>query len=129
MYQDLSLLFVYNNDSGMLQNFKQYSLSTSASSRGGCHLAAITHSPVGMKKDWKRFIRELNLPSRFLDRNEFSSEFREVTTTYPCILRKSGNTLSVLVSTEEINRCRELEDLIGLVQQRLQFVPAPLIPG
>jgi len=128
MYQDESLLFVYNNDSGMLQNFKQYSLSTSTSCSGGCNLAAITHSPVGMKKDWKRFIRELNSPTRFLDKNEFSCEFRGVTTMYPCILRKNGSMLSVLVSTEEINRCRELEDLIGLIRQRLSLVPAPFLP-
>lgn len=127
MYQVRSLLIVYNNDSGMLQNFKQYSLSPSAVSSRGCNLAALTHSPVGMKKDWKRFVRELNIPSRFLDKNEFMAEFRGASTSYPCILLKDGGMLSVLVTTEEIGRCRELEDLMGLLRERIPQVPTPHI--
>ena len=129
MSQDQSLLVVYNHDNGMLQNYKQYSLNTPLSCKGRCNLAAITHSPVGMKKDWKRFIRELGIPSRFLDKNEFCSEYGNGLTTYPCILIRTRSTLSVLVSTDEINRCRELEDLIGLLRQRLSPHPTPFITG
>lgn len=124
MYQERTLLFVYNNDSGMLQNFKQYSLSLSPVTIRGCNLVALTHSPVGMKKDWKRFIRELNTPSRSLNKNEFIAEFRGVDTTYPCVLLKDGSTISVFITTEEINRCRELEDLTGLIQERVSRIPA-----
>lgn len=111
----------------MLQNFKQYSLGPASVSCGGCNLAALTHSPVGMKKDWKRFVRELNIPSRFLDKNEFIAEFLGASTSYPCILLKDGSMLSVLVTTEEIGRCRELEDLMGLLRERIPQVPTPHI--
>lgn len=129
MYQERALLFVYNNDSGMLQNFKQYSLCSSPVAGGGCNLTALTHSPVGMKKDWKRFVRELSIPAQFLDKNEFKTEFRSADTTFPCVLVKEGSRISVLVTTEEINRCRELEDLMGVIRVRLSLVPGPGIPG
>jgi hypothetical protein len=72
-----------------------------------------------MKKEWKRFIQDLGTPVRFLSRNEFSSEFRTITVTFPAVFLQTGNDLVLFISTDEVNRCAHLEDLISLVQQRL----------
>jgi len=72
-----------------------------------------------MKKEWKRFLKDLVIPSRLLDRNEFSWEFRELKTTFPAVVVQNGTNLAILVGTDEINRCRDLHDLIHLVQLRL----------
>jgi hypothetical protein len=115
-----TLLFVYNTDSGVLQALRDYSAGTSGGSRTDiCSLCAITHSPVGMKKEWKRFIKDLEIPSRFLTRNEFSSEFGSLKITFPVVLVQEGTGLAVLVGTEELNGCRDLNDLILLVKPRL----------
>jgi hypothetical protein len=117
------LIFVYNSDSGVLQKIKNYSNGTTSPHADSCNLSSITHSPLGMKKDWKRFIRDQKTPSRFFDRNEFSAEFGAGITSFPVVLIGTSTGLAVLVSTEELNRCRELEDLIGLLQQRLVPIP------
>jgi hypothetical protein len=115
-----TLLFVYNTNSGVLQSIRNYASGTaSASGTDTCTLSAITHSPVGMKKEWKRFLKDLVIPSRLLDRNEFSWEFRELKTTFPAVVVQNGTNLAILVGTDEINRCRDLHDLIHLVQLRL----------
>ena len=119
-----TLLFVYNSDSGVLQPLKDFSTGKAAvPGADACVLSAVTHSPVGMKKEWKRFIKDLEIPSRFLDRNEFSAEFRSryPQATFPVVLVQKGTELSGLISTEELNRCRDLEDLIVLMRQRLLF--------
>jgi hypothetical protein len=117
-----TLLFVNNTNSGVLLSLKDFSAGKSASYGAGiCNLSVITHSPVGMKKEWKRFLKDLEIPSRFLDREEFLSEFTfaHPKTTFPLVLVQKGTELSVLIETEELNRCRDLNDLIHLMKQRL----------
>ena len=115
-----TLLFVYNADGGVLPGMKDYSSKTGAShGKDSCNLTAITYSPIGMKKDWKRFIRELGVPARFMNRNEFSSEVGTGLTTFPTILVQVGKDILQVASTDEINRCQCLEDLMSLVQQRI----------
>lgn len=123
MPQEEILLFVSNSDSGVLPKIKNYSGESAASRSDGCNLSALTHSPVGMKKEWKRFIKELTIPSRVLDRDEFRAEFGNGITTFPVVLVRSGRGLSVLISPDELNRCRMLEDLMNLLQQRLCPTP------
>jgi len=123
MPQEESLLFVSNGDSGALPLIKNYSGNSATSRADGCNLSTLTHSPVGMKKEWKRFIREQKLPSRALDRDEFRAEFGSAITTFPVVLVRTGRGLAVLISTDELNRCRDLEGLISLLQQRLAPLP------
>ncbi len=117
-----SLLFIYNNDSSVLQALKDYTAGTTAASRAECPLCELTHSPVGMKKEWKRFIRDLGIPSRFLNRNEFVAEFGQYETTFPVVLLEKETGLAILIGPEEINRCRTLSDIIVLLDQHLQYV-------
>ena len=112
-----TLLFVYNADSGVLPAMKDYSSKTGASQgKDTCNLTVITHSPIGMKKDWKRFVKELGIPVRFMNRNEFVSEVGTGLITFPAILLNTGTDLLMVASSEEINLCRSLEDLICLLQ-------------
>ena len=103
----------------MLSGLKDYSKISAVSGRDTCNLSAITFSPIGMKKDWKRFIRETGYPSRFLTRNEFLTEIGTGLTTFPAILIQAGKDLLLVASTDDINRCQCLEDLISLVRGRL----------
>lgn len=115
-----TLLFVYNIDSRVLQSLHDYSAGRAAASgQITCPLMALTHSPVGMKKEWKRFLKELVIPSRSLDKNEFIAEFGPRQIAYPAILVKKGTDLIILVTAEEIERCREPGELISLVLDRL----------
>lgn len=114
-----SLVFVYNADSGILATMKDPVSRMAASGKDSCNLYAVTFSPVGMKKEWKRFIHNLGIPVRFLSRDHFMSEFRTVTVTFPAAFMQTGKDLFLFISTDEINRYERLEDLISLVQQRL----------
>jgi len=118
------LLIVDNTDSGMLPSLKDFSVGTSTASRAGtCTISSITHSPVGMKKEWKRFLKDLDIPSRTLEKSEFLSEFKSGLhqMTFPVVFIQKGTELTVLISTEELNQCRDLNDLIVLMRRRLLF--------
>ena len=118
------LLIVDNTDSEVLPSLKDFSAGTAAASGAGTRtLSTMTHSPVGMKKEWKRFLKDLEIPSRTLERSEFTSEFGSghPKMTFPVVLIKTGTELTVLISTEELRRCRDLNDLIVLMRQRFLF--------
>jgi len=118
-----TLLFVHNLDSGVLQSLHDYSSDKPVLSKGdACTLSIMTHSPVGMKKEWKRFLKDLAIPSRTIDRDQFVAEFGHRPVTFPVVLLKKGPDLSVFISTEELNRCRDLGDLIALVREWLPSV-------
>jgi hypothetical protein len=119
MPSGLSLVFVYNADSGILPKMKDYIHKVAANETDDCNLYAVTHSPIGMKKEWKRFVNDLGIPVRFLSRNEFSSEFGSGIATFPVACIQTGKDLMPFLSTNELKRCVRLDDLIIIVQQRL----------
>ena len=120
MQDSPAILFVYNLDSAVLQSVHEYSTGKGAQADTDVSpLSRLTHSPLGIKKEWKRFLKELPIPSHSLTRDEFAKEFGNISLSFPVVIYKKGATLSVLVSTEEIRACRELGDLIHLVKGRI----------
>lgn len=113
-----SLVFVYNVDSETLPKTNDH-MRMAMPGKETCGLLALTFSPIGMKKEWRRFAHALDIPARFLSRDEFLAEFRTSTTPFPAVFLPSGNDLFVFISADEINQCARLEDLVTLVQQRL----------
>ena len=119
MQSDRSLLFVYNAGRETLTTVNDPLMKTAASGSERCSLHALTYSPVGMKKEWKRFLHDIAVPVRFLSRDEFLSEFPAIQTTFPAAFIKAGEEIFILVSTEEIGQCRQIEDLVGIVRDRV----------
>lgn len=118
MPKGTTLVFVYNASSDVLPKMKDYASKKTILSTDRCNLYEITHSPVGMKKNWKRFISDLDIPVRLLSSNEFSAEFGSGIVNFPVVLLQRGREFTLFIGTDEINRCSRLEDLISLVQQR-----------
>lgn len=114
------LIFVYNCDRGNLSAMKDYSQPLAADKTPECRLLSITSSPVGMKKEWKRFIHDLRVPARFLYHDEYEEEFGALLTPLPAVFFHTDNTRSILVSADELGRTHSLEDLITLVKERLR---------
>ena len=113
-----SLLFVYNVDSETLPKTNDH-MRMAGSGKETCGLLALTFSPIGMKKEWRRFVHALDVPARFMSRDEFVGEFRNSTTPFPAVFLQAGPDLFVFISSDEISQCARLEDLVALVQQRL----------
>jgi len=114
-----SLIFVYNIDSEDLPDVNDHMSRMAGPGSGHCSLQAVTFSPIGMKKEWRRFVQGLKIPARFLARDAFGAEFPKVAVTFPSVFLQTGEGLFTFITTEEITQCRELGDLIRLVQQRL----------
>lgn len=113
------LIFVYNCDRGNLSAIRNYTRKTVDEKAPECTLLALISSPVGIKKGWKRFVSELDIPSRFLHRDEYEEEFGAILASLPAVLLHRQKTKSLFISADELSRVQSLEDLILLVSQRL----------
>jgi len=120
MHPEKELVFVYNLDKGSLSDIKDHQYSSGPAKAAPCNLCALIQSPVGMKKSWKRFISDLGIPAEYLFREEFGKQFALANFAGPGAFIQLGGSLILLAGADEINRCTTTDELISLIQQRIQ---------
>ena len=118
--ENLTLVFVYNADGGTINGIKDYFHKIFSPSTYDCNLCGISFGLGGMKKDWKNYIEELSLPVEFLHRDEFNEQYPNAQKQFPSAWIKRNNELELLISQEEINIPKSLDDLILLTKKKLQ---------
>ena len=105
------LVFVYNADSGIMNEMKDYFHKIVSPSTYGCNLCALTYSNTGMKSDWKSFVEDIGLPVRFLHKDEFRQTYGKMEASFPCVYTDEDGDLSLLITSDEMNKQTDLEDL------------------
>ena len=118
------IILVYNAESGFFNIIKDALHKTVLPSTYQCNLCALTYGTIKMKSKWKEFIDNLKIPSQYLHRDEFFKMLKThphnvENTTFPAIYLHKEEKLSLLVTSNEINQCKTLEDLIDLVDAKL----------
>jgi hypothetical protein len=109
-------LFVYNADSGFFNTVKDTLHKVVSPKTYECNLCKITYGPISMKARWKAFISSLD--ARFLHKDEF--EKHHPPGKYPCVYKQEGEKLTLLISQEEMNAVRDLDELITLMKKKLK---------
>jgi hypothetical protein len=114
-----SLLFVYNADTGLFSVVTDYAHKILSPKTYPCNLCAITYGSMGMNKKWEEFIANLSIPVEFLHRDEFvkHNDFKD--TQLPAAFLKKGDTITMLITHDEINKCTTIEELMDLVMGKL----------
>jgi len=114
-----SLLFVYNADTGLFSVVTDYAHKILSPKTYPCNLCAITYGSMGMNKKWQEFIANLDCPVDFLHRDEFVNHYDFKDTQLPAAFLKKGNTITMLITHDEINKCTTIEELMDLVTGKL----------
>jgi hypothetical protein len=118
------LIFVFNCDRGNLSAIRDYSRKLTNDKAPGCNLFALISSPVGIKKGWKRYVQELGIPCRFLHHDEYEEEFGALLTPLPAVFFHDRKTKTLFISADELGRVMTMEDLTGLVNQKIRTLPS-----
>jgi hypothetical protein len=127
------LVFVYNAQSGILNAVKDSLHKTFAPKTYQCNLCAVTFGSVTMKREWKRFVENLDITVEFLHIDEFESRYSGGEAArfgpYPAVFivkeelhsGAAGPAASpaALISAEEINSITSLSELMDLVTKKL----------
>jgi hypothetical protein len=114
-----SLLFVYNADTGLFSVVTDYAHKILSPKTYPCNLCAITYGSMGMNKKWEEFIANLSFPVEFLHRDEFVKHYDFKDTQLPAAFLKKGDTITILITHDEINKCTTIEELMDLLTGKL----------
>ncbi|WP_157200254.1 hypothetical protein [Methanogenium cariaci] len=96
------LVFVYNADSGVFSELKDYVHKAVSPSTYDCPLCALTYGSTGMKKEWNTFLKELDFRVEFLHRDEMAKKYPAVGVPLPAVFKKSGSSMNLVVNAGEI---------------------------
>ncbi len=115
------LIFVYNADSGLFNLAADIAHKIFSPETYACNLCAITHTNLGMKKDWKTYLESLDADLEFLHADEFRQKYALENIALPAIFKIENDAdLALLVDAQTINECRTIEDL----KRHLEFQTA-----
>ena len=110
-----ALVFVYNADSGVFNALADAAHKIFSPRTYACNLCALTHTAVGMRGEWKRFLEGLDRPPEFLHADELEARYGVTGVPLPALFRREGERLSVLAGADAINACGTLDELKRLV--------------
>lgn len=121
----LTLVFVYNADSGLLNLLIDAAHRVVSPKTYPCRLCAITFSFEGMRREWKQFIAKLNRPVEFLHRDELKERHGIEGSPLPAVFLREGDKLTQWIDAEAINRCKSLDDLENMIAGELKALDGP----
>jgi hypothetical protein len=113
------ILFVYNADSGIFNTVTDIAHKIFSPATYSCNLCAITYGSFGIRTEWKEYLESLRADFEFLHRDELVEKYGRADVSLPAVLLKTEDTVQELIGTEEINRCKSLEDLKQLISAKL----------
>jgi hypothetical protein len=110
-----TIVFVYNADSGLFNTLTDIAHKVFAPETYECNLCAITYGNFAMRQEWQEFLETLDGELEFLHRDELAKRYGMADVKLPAIFRKKVDTLEHWIGAEEINACKDIDDLKRLI--------------
>ena len=116
--ENLELIFIYNAKSGVVNELIDFAHKIVSPETYDCNLCAISYGAFAMKKKWSTYIETLPFKSTFTYKDKFSKN-RYSNLKFPSVFIRSNEKLDEIISAREINEIKNLDQLIGLLNQKL----------
>jgi len=113
-----TLVFVYNADSGMFNLLTDVAHKIFSPQTYSCNLCAITHSNLGMRDEWRKYLDGLSVPFEFLHADELKGRYKIEKIMLPAIFKKENGVLKEMIGAKTINACRDIEDLKRIINAK-----------
>ena len=113
------LIFIYNAKSGIVNEFLDFAHKIVSPSTYNCNLCAISYGNFTMKKKWSDYISSLPVRSTFTYKDKVS-EYGYDNIELPSIIFRNGSRSKVIISSEEINKLKKIDQLINILSDRLK---------
>ena len=113
------LIFIYNAKSGMVNEFLDFAHKIVRPSTYNCNLCAISYGNFTMKKKWSDYISSLPVRSTFTYKDKVS-EYGYDNIKLPSIIFQDKSKSKVIISSEEINKLKKIDQLINILSDRLK---------
>jgi len=114
------LVFVYNADSGAINLVKDFWKKMVKPSSYECNLCMQTFGTFGVKKDWKKFIKSIEIETEFLHKDEFEEKYGVLDAKFPSAYLNEDGKLSLIISSDEMNSAKSLDEMETLVRSKIK---------
>lgn len=111
-----NLIFVYNADTGLFNTLADIGHKIFSPQTYECDLCMLTHGYLSERGEWREFIEQLPVESRFLHRDEFRREFPQVDAPLPAVFLQRNDRISLCVSARSLHDCKDLDELKNLIR-------------
>ena len=119
-FEDKELIIIYNVKSGFVNEMIDFAHKIVSPKTYECNLCAISYNTFTKKKRWSDYINSLPIKSVFTYKNKVSSLDKELSNLeFPTILFRNGVELNEIISRNEINSINNINQLISLLNERL----------
>ena len=108
----MSIIFVYNANSGILNLLKDVAHKIMSPSTYPCSLCGLTYNTFNENATWKDYRKKKSSEFLFLHKDEFESQYTAATFKYPAVLKEEYGQLEPLLQPSEINKMNSVEQLI-----------------
>jgi len=116
------IVFIYNADSGLINAVKDYFHKKRSPETYQCNLCMQTFGGISMKNDWKTYIKNLDIPTEFLHKDEFEKKFDVKDAKYPSAYLKNGSNMKLFITRDEMNKVESLDEMKELVTKKLEAI-------
>ena len=113
------LIFIYNAKSGLVNEFLDFAHKIVSPSTYNCNLCALSYGNFTMKKKWSDYISSLPVKSTFTYKDKVS-EYGYDNIKLPSIIFQDKSKSKVIISSEEINKLKKIDQLINILSDRLK---------
>ena len=114
------LLIVYNADGGIFNALAHAVHKAVWPDTYPCSLCAITYGAVSMRRQWRDYLKGLPIEKVFHHRDDFAAAYEGHAFKLPAILISCvGEAPRMLVSSEELDRIADVDELIEAVEEKL----------
>ena len=115
------LIFIYNAKSGLVQAALDWGHKIISPKTYQCSLCSLTYGNLGKYNKWSKFLKSLNLNKSFVYDDQLGDIGFYANEPLPCIFLGLDNNYSLLITSNELNHCKNLESLIELIKKRIDM--------
>jgi hypothetical protein len=108
----MTLIFVYNANSGLLNAVFDATHKLVSPQTYNCQLCNLTHNAIREKKLWKRYQKQQDAKFLFYHKDEFKRLYPKIKVKYPAVLKLDHTQMNLLLSEEALKSINSTEDLI-----------------
>ena len=114
------IVFIYNAKSGTVNSLIDWAHKIVSPDTYECSLCSITYDNLGKKAEWSTFLRELKIKSTFIYKDQIINDQKLKDVPLPCAYLKKSNDIKLLISSDEMNTYKNLEELIVSLRKKLE---------
>lgn len=115
------IVFVYNADSGVFNLLSDVAHKIFSPQTYPCNLCAITYGTLGMKEEWREYLKTLKVPFEFLHADEFKVKHRIENVELPAVFKQENGELQLMIDSKTINSCHSVDGLRRIIDMKFSL--------